>query len=211
MTRSSTALAAALAVSLAATPMMASAQTAPVQNEPIQVAPAPVAPAPVAVAPAATSDRVFGIDRTLLAAGAGAIVGIVAFNVLTVPLGTVPLAGAALAAVPYDVALGSRLLAALSGGAGALLAGEAYNRLSDDPRDLSYVAALGVGALGGIAVGNLLAGSIGYIPYYEGAGQSLAVTAGGYASSAAQAASRIHVIASGVMGAWVADYLYGVQ
>jgi hypothetical protein len=59
-------------------------------------------------------------QHRLLAVGAGAIVGIVVFNMLTYPLGSVPLVAGPLAATPIDIALGSRLLAALVGGATAL-------------------------------------------------------------------------------------------
>jgi len=62
-------------------------------------------------------------------------------------------------------------------------------------------------ALAGVAIGNFLtAGTIGLPPYYAGAG--VANAAGAMATSAAQAASRVYVIGSGVLGAWVADWLY---
>jgi hypothetical protein len=64
-------------------------------------------------------------DR-LLAVGAGAIVGIVVFNMLTYPLGSVPFVAGQLAPTPMDIALGSRFLAALVGGAGALAAHYLY-------------------------------------------------------------------------------------
>ena len=65
-------------------------------------------------------------DHRLLAVGAGAIVGIVAFNMLTYSLGPVPFVVGSLAEVPIDIALGSRLLATLTGGAGALAAHYLY-------------------------------------------------------------------------------------
>lgn len=61
-----------------------------------------------------------GPNRRLLVMGAGAIVGIVVFNMLTYPLGSVPFVAAPLAATPVDIALGSRVLATLVAGAGAL-------------------------------------------------------------------------------------------
>lgn len=199
------ALAALLTVSSGLTAVPAGAQSSEAT-----AAPPPVVPVQEAPALFSRTDDGSVIDPRLLAVGAGAIVGVVAFNVLTVPLGTVPLAGGMLAAVPGEIALGSRLIAAASGAAGALLATEAYTRWTDQTYDLSYVAALAAGALGGVAVGNILAGTLGYLPYYPGAAGSVAATTAGYASSAAQAASRIHVIASGVLGAWAADYLYGL-
>lgn len=62
----------------------------------------------------------------LFAVGAGAIVGVVTFNMLTYSLGSVPFVVGSLAATPVDIALGSRLLATLTGGAGALLAHYLY-------------------------------------------------------------------------------------
>ncbi|MEA2739722.1 MAG: hypothetical protein QOH05_3029, partial [Acetobacteraceae bacterium] len=70
-----------------------------------------------------------------------------------------------------------------------------------------YLAALGVGALAGVAAGNYLAiGTVGVVPYYAGAG--LANAAGALASPAAQAASRVYVIGSAALGALAADWLY---
>ncbi|HEY0835556.1 MAG TPA: hypothetical protein VGE72_16760 [Azospirillum sp.] len=146
------------------------------------------------------------VSKTALATGAGAIVGIAAFNVLTASLGAVPLAGAALAAVPYETALGSRLIAALSGGVGAVAGTAAHDAITGERHDYGYVSALALGALGGVAAGNLLSGSLGTLPYYAGAG---AEAAGGAASAAMQAASRVYVVTSGVLGAWTADWLYG--
>lgn len=65
-------------------------------------------------------------DHRLYAVGAGAIVGVVAFNMLTYPFGSVPFVAGALAETPVDIALGSRLLAAIVGGAGALAAHYLY-------------------------------------------------------------------------------------
>ena len=146
------------------------------------------------------------IDRRLMAVGAGAVVGIVAFNVLAAPLGAVPLAGAALAEVPYSIALGSRLIATATAGAGALASTVAYDQWTGHESDYGYLTALAAGALGGVALGNVLTGTIGTLPYFAGAGE--AAGAGPLASSAAQAASRVYVIASGVLGAWTADWLY---
>ncbi|HYH18985.1 MAG TPA: hypothetical protein VD995_10245 [Azospirillum sp.] len=146
------------------------------------------------------------VSKTALATGAGAIVGIAAFNALTAGLGAVPLAGAALAPVAVETALGSRLIAALSGGAGAVAGTAAYDAVTGERHDYGYVGALALGALGGVAAGNLLSGSLGTLPYYAGAG---AEAAGVAASAAAQAASRVYVVTSGVLGAWAADWMYG--
>jgi hypothetical protein len=151
----------------------------------------------------------WSIDPDLLFAGAGAITAIAAFNVLTGPLGTVPFAGAILAPVPYETALGSRLIAALSGGGGALAASFGYDAVTGESHDQMHLVTLGLGALGGVAVGNYLTGTLGTLPYYPGAGVSAASIGGaGMASAAAQAASRVYVIASAVVGAWAADWLY---
>lgn len=147
------------------------------------------------------------VDRRLLAVGAGAVAGVVVFNVLAAPLGTVPLAGGVLNPVPASVALGSRLIAVASAGAGAIGATWLYDRWTGYRSDYEYLLALGAGAFAGVAVGNYLAmGIVGTPPYYVGAGVANAV--GPMASTAAQAASRVYVIGSGVLGAWVADYLY---
>lgn len=60
------------------------------------------------------------MNQRLLAVGAGAIVGIVVFNMLTYPMGSVPFVAGPLAATPVDIALGSRFLAAMVGGTAAL-------------------------------------------------------------------------------------------
>lgn len=147
------------------------------------------------------------VDPRLLAVGAGAVVGIVAFNVLTAPLGIVPLAGGALEAVPYSVALGSRLIAGATAGAGALVANYGYDLWTGTKSDYRYLVTLGAGALAGVAAGNYLAmGIVGTPPYYVGAGA--VDLAGAMASTAGQAASRVYVIGSGVIGAWIADSLY---
>jgi hypothetical protein len=69
-------------------------------------------------------------DHRLLAVGAGAVIGIVAFNMLTYPLGSVPFVVAPLASTPADIALGSRVLATLTGGAGGLAAHYLYTAFS---------------------------------------------------------------------------------
>ena len=190
--QSSPAVAGLLAVSLLV-PSLARAETA-----------APAAQPAAAPAPTAESSLV---DPRLLAVGAGAVVGIVAFNVLTAPLGAVPLAGGALQVVPYSVALGSRAIAAVSAGVGALAATWAYDAWNGTKSDYLYITSLGAGAVAGVVAGNYLAlGTLGAPPYYVGAG--VAEAGGAMASSAAQAASRVYVIGSGVLGAWLADLLY---
>jgi peptidoglycan/LPS O-acetylase OafA/YrhL len=70
-------------------------------------------------------------DHRLLAVGAGAIIGIVVFNMLTYPLGSVPFVAAPLAPTPVNIALGSRILATLTGGAGGLAAHYLYTEFAD--------------------------------------------------------------------------------
>ena len=154
-----------------------------------------------------TANDGWPVDKRLVATGAGAVMGVVAFNLLSAPLGTVPLAGGALALVPQSVALGSRLIATTSAAVGALGANWLYDRWTGTQSNYRYLVSLAAGALAGVAAGNYLyAGTFGVPPYYVGAG--VVDTAGVMASSAAQAASRVYVIGSGVLGAWVADYLY---
>jgi hypothetical protein len=170
------------------------------------VPPPPSETAPDETAQAATAPDDSYVDSRLLAIGAGAVVSIVAFNMLAAPLGTVPLAGGALEAVPYSVALGSRLIAAVSAGTGAISAAWMYDAWAGTKSDYRYLLALGAGAVAGVAVGNYLAlGELGWPPYYVGAGEE---AAGTLASTAAQAASRVYVIATAVFGAWAADYIY---
>ena len=162
------------------------------------------APAAQAAKPAAT-DSAF-VDPRLLAVGAGAVVGIVAFNVLTGPFGAVPLAGGVLEEVPYSIAMGSRTIAVVTAGVGALAATWAYDAWNDTKSDYLYLASLATGALAGVLAGNFLAiGALGLPPYYLGAAGD---ATGALASSGSQAASRVYVIGSGVLGAWVADHLY---
>jgi|GEM_PF-2437080 len=65
-------------------------------------------------------------NHRLMAVGAGAIIGIVVFNMLTYPLGSVPFVAAPLDPTPVDIALGSRVLATIVAGAGALIAHYIY-------------------------------------------------------------------------------------
>jgi len=158
-------------------------------------------------APSAATDTGAPVSAQLAAIGAGAVLGVLAFNLLADPLGIVPLAGGVLARVPFATALGSRLIAGATAAAGALAAGYGYGQWSGRPIDLGYWSALAVGALGGVAVGNLLTGgTIGTLPYYAGAG---AATAGAAASASFQAASRVVVVGAAVFGTWAADWWYG--
>ncbi|CAK0768290.1 membrane hypothetical protein [Gammaproteobacteria bacterium] len=67
-------------------------------------------------------------NHRLLAAGAGAIIGIVTFNMLTYPFGSVPFVAAPLDPTPIDIALGSRVFATLVAGTGALIAHYLYGQ-----------------------------------------------------------------------------------
>ena len=69
-------------------------------------------------------------DYRLVAVGAGAVIGIVLFNMVTYPYGSVPFVAAQLAPTPTNIALGSRVLATLTGGAGGLAAHYLYNAFS---------------------------------------------------------------------------------
>jgi hypothetical protein len=158
-------------------------------------------------APSGAADPWEPVNSRLAAVGAGAVLGVLAFNLLAEPLGTVPLAGGALARVPFATALGSRLIAGATAAGGSLAAAWAYGKAVGKPIDLGYWAALASGALGGIAVANLLTGgTIGTLPYYAGAGVA---TAGEAASASFQAASRVFVVGAAVFGAWAADWWYG--
>jgi hypothetical protein len=162
--------------------------------------------APMAPAIAGRNDGL-PFDRRLLSIGLGAVTGAAAFNVLTAPLGVVPLAGGTLARVPYSVALGSRLIAVASAGVGALGANWLYDRWTGEQGNGTYLATLAAGALVGVAAGNYLTiGALGVPPYYAGAG--VAYATGALASPAAQAASRVVVVGTATLGAWAADWYY---
>ena len=92
----------------------------------------PVSPPTSTPAPAAIPEPAPIADHRLLAVGTGAIVGVVAFNMLTYPLGSVPFVAGALAGTPIDIALGSRLLAAIASGASALAAHYLYIFYTED-------------------------------------------------------------------------------
>lgn len=66
-------------------------------------------------------------QHRLLAAGAGAILGILFLNIVTQPTGTLPFMSNALAPNPKDIMVGSRIMAALTGGTGAILAHYIYH------------------------------------------------------------------------------------
>lgn len=154
-------------------------------------------------------------DHRLLAVGAGAIVGVVTFNMLTYPLSSVPFVAGTLAGTPMDIALGSRLLAALAAGGSALAAHYLYVQTADGPAaqtpnqtlptqsDPLYPLVLATGALVGIAAVNVLTYGLGTLPLAV----SIETTAP-IISPAAAAASRIFIVTSGVFGAWIADALY---
>ena len=159
-----------------------------------------------AAAPGAAAEESW-VDPRLLTVGIGAITGAAAFNLLTAGIGTVPGAGAALAVVPLDVTLGSRMVAAVSAGAGALAGAYAYDAATGERHDTGHILSLAAGVVGGISVGNWLAGWNGILPT-SAAASAEASALGTYASSAAQAASRVYVVGAGVLGAWTADALY---
>lgn len=149
-------------------------------------------------------------DYRLLAIGAGAIVGVVTFNMLTYPMGSVPFVAGPLAGTPIDIALGSRLLATVTAGTGALLAHYAWTANTEPApaqetgsSDAFYPLVLTAGALAGVAAVNVLTYGVGSLPLVIGA-----ETAAPIITPAAAAASRIFVITSGVIGAWLADSLY---
>ncbi len=70
--------------------------------------------------------------------------------------------------------------------------------------DYVYPVVLAAGALAGVAAVNVLTYSVGTLPLSVGM-----VSTAPIASPAAAAASRIFVITSGVIGAWIASALYG--
>ncbi|BBK44525.1 hypothetical protein STVA_45450 [Allostella vacuolata] len=168
----------------------------------------PVVPAdPAAPPPVAAKADWWAVDPALIVTGIGAIAGVAVFNILAAPFATVPWAGGMLAAVPTEIALGSRLIAGMSAIAGAMGATAAYDWVTGHASDYGRAAMLAAGALGGIAAGNMLAGTIGRLPYYPGVGQA-ASAATGFASASAQAASRVYVVTWGVIGAWAADWTW---
>lgn len=66
--------------------------------------------------------------------------------------------------------------------------------------DLLYPLVIAAGAVAGVVATNALTYSVGTIPYWIGI-----TTTAPIVSPAAAAASRIFVITSGVLGAWIAD------
>lgn len=149
-------------------------------------------------------------SERLWAMGAGAIVGIAAFNSLTGPLGTLPWAGAALDPIPVSTVLGSRLIAVGAAGLGAISATWVHDRVTGSETDYTYLFSLLGGAAAGVAVTNYLSMSqVGVPPVWEGSGAGIAYYSGAIASAATSAASRIWVVSSGVAGAVAADWLYG--
>jgi hypothetical protein len=148
-----------------------------------------------------------GSDR-LWAMGAGAIVGVAAFNSTTGPLGVLPWAGAALDPISVSTVLGSRLIAVGSAGLGAIGATWAYDKVTGSESDYAYMFTLLGGATGGVAIANYLSmGTVGVPPVAMGSNTGILYYGGAIASAATSAASRIWVEGSGVAGAAVADWL----
>jgi len=69
--------------------------------------------------------------------------------------------------------------------------------------DLVYPLVLAAGAVAGVVAVNALTYAVGTIPYWIGIPTSAPII-----SPASAAASRIFVITSGVLGAWIADAIY---
>ncbi|MDQ5909208.1 MAG: hypothetical protein QG599_1302, partial [Pseudomonadota bacterium] len=95
-------------------------------------------------------------------------------------------------------------------GTGALLAHYAWTANTEPApaqetgsSDAFYPLVLTAGALAGVAAVNVLTYGVGSLPLVIGA-----ETAAPIITPAAAAASRIFVITSGVIGAWLADSLY---
>lgn len=162
---------------------------------------------PVSAASAESAEVVaIPVGSQVLAVGAGAVVGVLAFNILSAPFGIVPLAGGSLQVVPESVALGSRLVAVTTAGAGAIGANWLYACWTGQQSNDGYLLTLGAGAFAGVAIGNYLAaGSVGALPLV---GSGIANLTDAWAAPAAQAASRVYAVGSAVLGAWVADWLY---
>lgn len=75
--------------------------------------------------------------------------------------------------------------------------------IESEPPDQVYPFVLAAGALAGVMTVNWLTYNVGKLPLYVGV-----ETLSPPVSPAAAAASRIFVITSGVLGAWIADVLY---
>lgn len=75
--------------------------------------------------------------------------------------------------------------------------------IESEPPDHIYPVVLAAGALAGVMTVNWLTYNVGKLPLYIGV-----ETLSPAVSPAAAAASRIFVITSGVLGAWIADILY---
>jgi len=147
------------------------------------------------------------VSDELLTLSIGAVAGVTAFNIASTPFGIVPLAGGALAPVTESVALGSRLIAVSAMSAGALGTTWLYDRWAGTQSDYQYLATLAAGAIAGVATFNFIgSGTVGIPPYYVGAGAANA--AGELATSAVQAGSRVYVVGSAAIGAWLADHYY---
>jgi hypothetical protein len=75
--------------------------------------------------------------------------------------------------------------------------------IKSEPADHVYPFVLAAGALAGVMTVNWLSYGVGTIPLRLGI-----ETTAPMVSPAAAAASRVYVITSGVIGAWIADLLY---
>ncbi|HEY0835555.1 MAG TPA: hypothetical protein VGE72_16755 [Azospirillum sp.] len=168
----------------------------------------PVVAAPVAAEPVRALAVQSPSNQAPYAAGLGTAAGIVGLNALALGVGALTggwtYVAIGVVTVPAETSLatlGGHAAAAVAGGAGAVAGTAVYDWITGERHDYGYVMALTLGAFGGVAAGGLLRGPLGIPPHI--------IAAGPGAGTAAQVASHLYVIASGMLGATAASWLYG--
>lgn len=143
---------------LAVTPLQTTAAFAQAIAAPPTLPPAPAAAWPDPLAWTGTNGRDLVTTETVVQ-GAGALIGIVAFNFYVAPLS----AASGVGGVTVRSLLGSRVVATTLAATGAVLTTYIYDRWTDQPLDYTYFWSRG-GAIVGVGAGTALLAQLGYPP-----------------------------------------------
>ena len=162
-------------------PFSAFGQTASTRPATIDVLPEPIPPTPPLW-------RKYVSQETVVH-GAGALIGIIAFNFYVAPLAVASGVGAG----PVRSLLSTRVMATTLAATGAVLTTYVYDRWTDQPIDTIYLWSR-AGAVAGVAAGTGLLAGLGYPP-------SIALAR----FSPEWVANRSFLVGSALLGAWMTE------